>query len=200
MESFPQKVSCQLLTIRNEQLQKENEKLKLELKSVRMKSCIDSVVRCFNRDYAENTLPKIIAYHHRYRFRNKDKFPHLSAVLLDVRYVCRKNLPTVRIMYGVYGKIHKNIRKSDITCKYNQNQFLLICPDTELENAQVLGKMLTRKITKVSITKNGETYVSAIKLNFGVSSLLHIDSDNIKTASRELLRRAEKDLKKEMSK
>ncbi|MGF1757639.1 sensor domain-containing diguanylate cyclase [Photobacterium sagamiensis] len=127
----------------------------------------DGLTNLLNRRALSELLTKQFAYHQTHS-------NPLCCVLIDL-----DNFKAINDQYGhhvgdiilkVFASISKkNIRESDIICRWGGEEFVLILPNTDIEQAEFIAERLCDAITKLRVaTSSGHVSFSA---SMGVSSL-----------------------------
>jgi len=160
-----------LILLWNWQLMKLNRRIarahrELEEKSKELEhiSITDSLTGLFNRRHIDTVLESEVNRQVRYQ-------RHLSVILIDI-----DNFKQVNDTYGhqagdvVLIKLAKilqsSVRESDVAGRWGGEEFLVICPECDLDGALIMAENLRKKIADLSFPEFGRQTAS-----FGVGSL-----------------------------
>lgn len=150
-------------------------------KALEKLSITDTLTKIPNRLYLDNNYEKEVKRVDRYG-------GDLSIILIDIDFF--KSINDThghdigdKILIEVSHLLQKNIRKIDILGRWGGEEFLIICPQTPLENAQKLANNL-RKL----LENNQFHLIDNITCSFGVTKYLPSDEKN------ETFKRADKAL------
>jgi len=161
--------------------------LKNEIKRV---STTDELTGLYNRTFLHQRLEEEISRAKRYNHS-------ISCLLLDIDY-----FKVVNDMYGydwgdvllkmITEVVKRHVRKEDILTRYGDEEFLVILPNTDEDNAYVFAERLRRDIEKMEFIPDGEEERHAITISGGISSYpLSVEVDD---ATQTLIRYAEHSL------
>jgi diguanylate cyclase (GGDEF)-like protein len=173
-----------------EDLRRRNEALEKYNKQIQYLSQRDPLTGCYNRRYMNEHLPREIRRARRYR-------RELSIALCDIDHF--KNINDTlghaagdRVLQQFVKSVNGLIRTdSDWLVRYGGEEFLVVLPETGLENALRLAERLRRRIADRDFTHQGET--SRITASFGVIGF-GVDASPEKTSAESLLRQADANL------
>jgi diguanylate cyclase (GGDEF)-like protein len=85
--------------------------------------------------------------------------------------------------------VKKHVRKEDILTRYGDEEFLVILPNTDEENAYVFAERLRRDIERMEFIPDGEEERHIITISGGISSYpFPVEMDD---ATQTLIRYAE---------
>ncbi|MBA3012396.1 MAG: transporter substrate-binding domain-containing protein [Proteobacteria bacterium] len=165
----------------NKQIAIAHEKLSQKTQELEHISVTDSLTEIFNRRHIEATFELELK-------RSRRHGRELSIILLDIDF-----FKTVNDTFGhqtgdtvlklFTGLIEKNIRATDILGRWGGEEFLIVCPETNLENACHLAGALRRRIGTERFGKAGSQTAS-----FGVTAFKKEDD------SQAMISRADKAL------
>jgi diguanylate cyclase (GGDEF)-like protein len=132
------------------------------------------------------------AYNHRYFYEVIDHFcddsmknnKSLSLLMIDIDYFKKYN-----DMYGhakgdellkeITAILHKNLRSSDILCRYGGDEFCVILPDTNKEKASYIANRLREAVYQNNCF--GQEYFSNGKMTISIGvSTFNKDTENCK--------------------
>jgi len=134
--------------------------------TLKMQSIHDHLTGLFNRRYMRDTLEFEVR-------RAKRHNSTLGLIMVDVDYFKKFNdtygHETGDIVLRELGSfLRNNIRKEDIACRYGGEEFILILPNTSLENSHTRAEDLREKIEK-EFTINHLKKIHRITVSLGVA-------------------------------
>lgn len=173
-----------------EDLRRRNESLEKYNKQIQYLSQRDPLTGCYNRRYMNEHLSREIRRARRYRRA-------LSLALCDIDFFKNVNdryghACGDRVLQQFVKAVNELIRTdSDWLVRYGGEEFLLVLPETSLENALSLAERLRQRIADKEFTHQGETVT--ITASFGV---IGIGAERFpeKASSENLLRHADANL------
>lgn len=148
------------------------DKIKLEKLSL-----TDSLTSLYNRLYLDNNYEREIQRANRYK-------NELSIILIDIDLF--KNINDTyghevgdTILIQMSNILKKNIRKTDILGRWGGEEFLIICPETNIENAKKIACNIRKIIEKYNFTISNN-----ITCSFGCATYIekNIKEDTFKRA------------------
>jgi diguanylate cyclase (GGDEF)-like protein len=162
---------------RTADLEKANEE-------IRLLSITDLLTGCFNRRYMDQNLALVLEQAKRYG-RN------LSVAICDIDHFKRVNdtwghPAGDRVLSEVGLALRNSLRESDWVARFGGEEFVVVLPENDCENAQVVIEKLRGQLEQMSIQFNDETL--KITASFGLASL-DIEKDD---SASDLLSRADK--------
>jgi diguanylate cyclase (GGDEF)-like protein len=121
----------------------------IALDNLRQDSVRDSLTGCFNRAHALDVLEGNL------RRANRTGFP-VSIMMIDVDDFKRINdryghVPGDAVLTAVADQLHDMLRQSDLRCRLGGDEFLVILPDTPLEDAMRVAESVRHAIEEVVI-------------------------------------------------
>jgi len=160
-----------LILVWNWQLVRLNRKIagaheELKIKSLELEriSRTDTLTGLANRRHIESTLLAEIERTRRYQ-------RHLAIILIDLDYFKRINDThghqvgdTVLVKFA--EMLRNNIRTSDVAGRWGGEEFLVVCPENDLDGAKAQAEHLRQKLMDISFPVSGHQTAS-----FGVASL-----------------------------
>lgn len=167
-----------LVLLWNRQLFQLNKKIaeanrKLEEQSLELKkiSITDVLTGIYNRRYADNKLEEEIARANRYK-------GNLSIIITDLDEF--KNVNDTwghqtgdSALQKFAETLTKNTRESDIVSRWGGDEFLIICPETDIQGAVIQTENLRKIFSSISFKDIGHRTAS-----FGVATYIHGESKN----------------------
>jgi len=164
------------------------EGIKLSLSNLKLREQMrdqathDPLTGLFNRRYLDDTLPRELNHARR---RNAKT----CIVMLDIDHFKRFNdtygHEAGDLMLRELGRVLKgNIRKSDISCRFGGEEFVLVLLDTSIEDCQkYLGKVVEN--VKAQQVRFGDQLLGTMSLSIGVveASESLMDADEILRAA-----------------
>jgi len=132
----------------NRRIAHANKALEIKSKELEQMSITDVLTGLYNRRYIQNKLDKEMQRNYRYR-RN------LSVILIDL-----DNFKLINDRFGhqegdtvlqAFAEMLKcGIRDCDFAGRWGGEEFLVICPENDLNGAMVLAENLRRKFSEIS--------------------------------------------------
>jgi len=143
----------------------------LKIRSIREQMNIacttDELTGLHNRKYVHERLEAEISRAKRYGFK-------LSCLLLDIDY-----FKVVNDIYGydwgdillkqIADTLRKHVRKEDILTRYGDEEFLIILPNTDENNAFIFAERVRHDIAKLVFQPEGEEEPHPITISGGIS-------------------------------
>lgn len=175
----------------NEQELKVRVKNLLKIKSLREQMnficTTDELTGLHNRKYAHERLEAEISRSKRYNFK-------LSCLLLDIDY-----FKVVNDIYGydwgdvllkqIAETLTKHVRKEDILTRYGDEEFLIVLPNTDENNAFIFAERVRQDIEKLVFQPEGEEEPHPITISGGISCYPFLA--NVDESANTLIRYAE---------
>lgn len=153
----------------NQALVKAQDSLEETNKRLELLTVTDFLTGAYNRKHIDKVLNEEISRSHRYNNT-------LSVIIIDL-----DNFKQVNDQYGhlvgddvlktVYKRIKENIRLPDTLGRWGGEEFILICPSTNLEQASKLAEKILKALRKIDF-QQGFTQTASI----GVACLEKRDS------------------------
>lgn len=147
---------------------------------------IDSLTGIYNR----NKLKEIVAYE--LRKYKREKIP-LSLIMFDIDHFKKIN-DTYGHNVGDYALktisniVLENIRESDVFARWGGEEFVILAPNTKIENAQVLAEKLRKKIANFDFDGIGTITcsfgVAEIREGFGLENMIESADKALYVAKR----------------
>lgn len=143
----------------------------LKIKTIReqmnLACTTDELTGLHNRKYVHERLEAEISRAKRYGFK-------LSCLLLDIDY-----FKVVNDIYGydwgdvllkqIADTLRKFVRKEDILTRYGDEEFLIILPNTDENNAFIFSERVRQDIAKLVFQPDGEDEPHPITISGGIS-------------------------------
>jgi diguanylate cyclase (GGDEF)-like protein len=132
----------------------------IALDNLRQDSVRDSLTGCFNRAHALDVLEGNL------RRANRIGFP-VSIMMIDVDDFKRINdnyghVPGDSVLTSVATQLHGMLRQSDLRCRLGGDEFLVILPDTPLDDAMRVAESVRHAIEEVTIpSTRGDVKITA---------------------------------------
>jgi len=127
----------------------------------------DGLTQIYNRRYALELAEREIERARRYQ-------RPLAMILADIDHFKRVNdtyghLAGDAVLYEVAQRCRRRLRDFDVLGRYGGEEFLVVLPETEAEEAMAVAERLRRAIGEAAFEINGNTLIH-ITLSFGVVS------------------------------
>jgi len=141
---------------------------------------MDRVLGIFNKQHLLTKLDEEIR-----RCRRYDN--ELSLILFDVDHFKRFNdtyghLAGDRALVQLAGLVKQNIRDTDILCRYGGEEFAIIMPHTNLQQAYVVAEHTRALVAKIPV--NHDNIRIAITISLGIASF---KADSTRPYTKELM-------------
>ncbi len=135
--------------------------------SLRTQSIHDPLTGLHNRRYLEETLNREVAIASRYK---RD----LSVILFDIDHFKIFNDTHGHtfgdfLLRNIGEYLQKNLRSMDIACRYGGEEFLIILPDTSIENSLVVARKIKSGLSKLRFDSMRVKEVS-VQVSMGVAA------------------------------
>lgn len=129
----------------------------------------DALTQLTNRRGLNLTLNKDLARAKRHQYP-------LSVVMMDIDHFKRVNdnyghLAGDKVLVDCAHLLKSNLRQSDIICRWGGEEFLVLCFDTDLEQATQVAEQLLEKVRHYDFPEVGHVTISA-----GVTQAIETDS------------------------
>ena len=162
-------------------------RIKELIEKVKLVSTTDELTGLYNRKYLQDRLEAEMS-------RAKRHESKVSCLLLDIDY-----FKVVNDMYGyewgdvllkkIAEMLKSFIRKEDILTRYGDEEFVIILPDTNEDNAYIFAERFRREIEKMEFIPAGEEERHQITISGGISSYPFLK--NVEETSNTLIRYSE---------
>ncbi len=158
------------LVVARRQTQKVKDQLQRQNKELERLSVTDRLTGLYNRMKLDQTLNKEIMRFKRYN-------TPLSLVILDIDYFKKINdtfghQAGDTVLQSVAVSLKENIRGVDIVGRWGGEEFLVICPETNLTGAKFIAEKLRIAIERQDMDR--DTHVTA---SFGVTEMRNDDEE-----------------------
>jgi diguanylate cyclase (GGDEF)-like protein len=155
----------------------------LQLKSyqeeLKLLASIDPMTKLYNRRYFNEVATNILN-------GKKEKIFELSLIILDIDKF--KNINDTyghiigdEVIIFIADILRKNQRKSDVICRYGGEEFVVLLPDTSLENAVLVAEKIRKCIEESPVSVGGEESFK-VTASIGVSNIDIVNEPNIEPA------------------
>jgi len=140
----------------------------LQLKdALKNQSIRDPLTNLFNRRYLEEVMEKETARSQRGNYT-------LSVLMLDIDHFKQFNdkfghEAGDRVLWEVGSLLNKQVRKSDIACRYGGEELIVLLPDTNLNEAKEIAEKIRIAIKDLKLTHLNAA-LGMITVSIGVSS------------------------------
>ncbi len=131
---------------------------KLMEKEIRRLSITDKLTQSFNRLKLDETLEQQFEW-------SKTNLVPFAIIILDVDHFKLVNdtyghQVGDRVLIELVAVLNENVRNRDVVGRWGGEEFLIILPDTGLEEAIVLAERLRKAVATYSFTKAGQVTIS----------------------------------------
>jgi diguanylate cyclase (GGDEF)-like protein len=158
-------------------------KRELQLKSyqeeLKLLASIDPMTKLYNRRYFNEIAANILNGERR-------NACELSLMILDIDTF--KNINDTyghtigdEVIIFISDILRKNQRKSDVICRYGGEEFVVLLPETSLEDAVLVAEKMRNCIAE-SIVSVGEEESFKVTVSIGVSNIDILNEPNIEPA------------------
>lgn len=135
-------------------------------RKLRQMNQIDGLTGAYNRRFFDLRLHEEVARHERYGRK-------LSLIMLDIDHFKKTNdehghLEGDRVLRGLVDTIHRELRESDIFCRYGGEEFTVILPETDIESAEQIAERMRTAVSECTFGSDRSFRVTA---SFGIASL-----------------------------
>lgn len=162
-------------------------KIKQLKEEIKIVSTTDELTGLYNRNYLHNRLEAELSRSKRYNIP-------LSCMLLDIDY-----FKVVNDIYGydwgdvllkeITSVLIKHARKEDIVTRYGDEEFLVLLPNTDEDNAYIFAERLRKDIERMKFKPDGEEEPHPITISGGIASYPFLT--DINETAQSLIRYAE---------
>ncbi len=138
------------------------------LQQARELAFTDALTGIFNRRYFEQRFNR--EFHRAVRYRRM-----LSLLMIDIDYFKKYNDTHGHQMGDVVLKqtaslLERNLRKSDILCRYGGEEFVVLLPEIDLANARVVAEKLRRVVYHMPFEREEVLPEKHLTISVGVGS------------------------------
>lgn len=149
------------------------ETIKLSLSNIKLRDELrqqaiqDQLTGLFNRRYLDETLPRELSR----ALRLQDP---LCVVMIDIDGFKEFNDSFGHgsgdlLLREFAGVLHENLRKSDISCRYGGDEFVLILPDSSIGDTQQRVEQIRILLNGLQHTHAGQQPIDGITLSAGIA-------------------------------
>ncbi|MCB1177507.1 MAG: GGDEF domain-containing protein [Leptospiraceae bacterium] len=175
------------LIIQKKELEKVNNELVLKNEELYTLATVDTLTEIYNRKYIMDLFKKELDKSYRYSY-------DLSLILIDIDYFKKLNdkygHQAGDLILKDFGKlIEGSIRKTDALGRYGGEEFILVLPHTNKDDAEAIANKVRKAISDYKFTLDNE--VINVTASFGVS-----DNSQINISLDKMISRADKALYK----
>jgi len=145
-------------------------------KELRLLALIDPMTKLYNRRYFTSITEHSISFAQRER-------QELSVIMIDI-----DDFKNINDTYGhqigddvivlVANTLMKIQRKSDIVCRYGGEEFVILLPNTSLENAKKVAEHARKEVESLSVSDSSQQEIS-FTISLGVSCVNVDDEETI---------------------
>lgn len=150
--------------------------LRKDMEEVQRQSMTDSLTKLYNRKFFDQHLTKAIT-----DARQHDE--PLCLVMLDIDHFKTFNdtfghQTGDQVLRLLGMTLNSNTKGADVACRYGGEEFALILPHTQLDDAVVLSNTIRKSIqTKELLKRSTNEKLGRITASFGVAQLTPKDTD-----------------------
>jgi len=153
-----------------ELLSRVNTQLKLKQmeEELRILTIIDPMTKLYNRRYFSKVSDQIISF----ALRNKQELSLISIDIDDFKNINNTYGEKTgdEVIVSLSNLLLSKLRKSDIVCRYEGEEFVILLPNTRLSNTQIIAENIRKDVELLSISySNSETVRYTVSL--GISTL-----------------------------
>ena len=134
--------------------------------TLRQQSILDPLTGLHNRRYLKEVMQRELA-------RTERKKTMLAVIILDVDHFKRFNDTYGHeagdtVLRSMAQLIERQIRGSDIACRYGGEEFILVLPEASLSIARQRGELLREAAQSMHITSSGKT-LGPVSISLGLA-------------------------------
>ncbi|MFI4923031.1 MAG: diguanylate cyclase [Burkholderiales bacterium] len=134
--------------------------------TLRQQSILDPLTGLHNRRYLKEVMQRELA-------RTERKKTMLAVIILDVDHFKRFNDTYGHeagdaVLRSLAQLIERQIRGSDIACRYGGEEFILVLPEASLNIARQRGELLREAAQSMHITSSGKT-LGPVSISLGLA-------------------------------
>lgn len=140
----------------------------IDLKShLEEQTTLDPLTTLNNRRWIDLNLPRII---NRARFGNQD----LTILMLDIDHFKGVNdtyghLVGDAVLQTVAKTVRDSIRPSDFACRYGGEEFLVVFPDTSLDNSEIPAERIRTNVERITREVSEKENIPAVTISGGLA-------------------------------
>ncbi len=156
----------------NTQLEKSQQSLKEKTKELEVLSVTDPLTKIYNRLKIDEVFYQEIKRNERYQYG-------LSIFMIDIDYFKSVNdehghLAGDKVLTKISSILKNNLRNNDFLGRWGGEEFLVICPSTNLKEAEKVAEKLRKTIEKTDFPP-----VKKVTASFGVAQWVEKDTKEI---------------------
>jgi len=148
---------------------------------------IDGLTGLYNRRWIDEALPRFVA---RYGRRDGQK---VSILMVDIDFFKKVNdtyghPAGDQVIVTVAQMLRNNLRPADLVARYGGEEFLVILPDTDRDQARLVGERVRVAVADAVLAVEGSPELRRITVSLGGACLAHGQAmaDLVATADRAL--------------
>ena len=169
------------------ELERRNTALSERLKILQQMVVTDELTRLYNRRYIIDRLPSEMSHSARYK-------EPIAFIMLDVDFFKKINdvcghLAGDEFLKEVSRQISHSIRDGDIPVRYGGEEFLIVCPNTNLNGAKTVADRIRENIEGACITVKSQKICTTVSL--GISSACLKNPVNVERYTNLLISQAD---------
>ena len=147
---------------------------------------IDGLTGIANRDYINDFLSKEMSRANRYE-------TNLTIIMVDIDHFKQINdtyghLSGDKVLINFAKVIRQNIRESDLIGRWGGEEFLIICPDTDLDSAVVITQKLQETLKYMECDTNyditGSFGVATYRIDFTLEEFIELADERMYRAKK----------------
>lgn len=158
----------------NQKLNKQNEDLIVKYNEIYQEAIIDKLTQIYNRAYVMDILDREVAKSRRYQ-------SNLCCLLYDIDHFKRVNDNFGHVVGDVVlkqsaQKVKCHIRSGDVYGRWGGEEFIIILPNLNLEEAFLAGEKIRTSISQLNYSF--EELQLSITISIGIASIFSIQSND----------------------
>ncbi|MDF2523598.1 MAG: diguanylate cyclase protein [Clostridiales bacterium] len=169
------------------EIERKNKLLTDRINKLEQMLVTDELTGLYNRRYIIDRLPSEMSHSVRYN-------EPITFIMLDIDFFKKINdecghLAGDQFLIEASRQIRKSVREGDIPVRYGGEEFLVVCPNTDLNGGKTLAERIRKNIKGAFISVNNKKISTTISL--GVRSILLKDTVNLEQSMNLMIHQAD---------
>jgi diguanylate cyclase (GGDEF)-like protein len=169
------------------EIERKNKLLTDRINKLEQMVVTDELTGLYNRRYIIDRLPSEMSHSVRYN-------EPITFIMLDIDFFKKINdecghLAGDQFLIEVSRQIRKSVREGDIPVRYGGEEFLVVCPNTDINGGKTLAERIRKNIKGAFISVNNKKISTTVSL--GIRSALLKDTVNLEQSMTLMIHQAD---------